>query len=369
MKRPKKVRGLIEDRGLVYIRKFVNGAMFKKSFGRAEDPEVWATAKAELHKIEEQIRLGRFKQEDKTTRVLVPQAIDLFLSKQPASSWAGQMPPLKTFFASTYLDELTYLKLDAYRQWRLTQTIKRRNPETGILFDKPIERSSVNRELTGLSSMISSMRLWAEEREIKPIDLPSVNLFKVYRKKIGWHDERLNRRTRILSNQECADFIEKYATPGVAKAAEMALNTVLRKKDLFALEQKNRTEEDLRGEQSKVGALYVVPMNANIRLAFDEKDGPLLDDTNFRKEWEASRARFMAAGNEYFQWKDLRRTALRKIWEETRDILLCRDVAGHKDVKTTQLYLGLTERDIAQAGAVLERNFTFKTTRWEKGAA
>lgn len=363
------------DGGKVYIRKFVNARQFKKCFGDATLPDAWKDARAELAEIEKQLRAGKFKAEQKATRVLIPDAVALYSTKK-GGDCRYQLSGIAEFFKTTYLDELTYLHLKAYKEWRLAQTTTRRHILTGELQPHPVKPATANRELASLNAMISGLRHMVEIQQIKPLDFPSPLLSKTFRKEVGWYDERLSARNRTLTNEECRLFVEKYATPRVAKAAALALNTALRRKDLFALDQKNKAGSQIRGEQSKVGQLYVVPMNENVEDAFDEANDKVLDDTNFRREWEESRKRFMEdgakhlqspearkafkdAGNGYFQWKDLRRTSLRKLWDETKDLLLCRDVAGHKDAKTTQRYLGLTERDIHAAGEVFRRNFTF----------
>lgn len=354
-------RGILVDRELVYIRVFERGKTkpFLKSFGNVNDKGVLDTAIAELHRIREQIRLGKFKQEDKTSRIRFLDAAEMFLIKKPV--WRGNFKGLLEFFNNYWLDEITYLKVADYRPWRSQQT-KRVHGE-----DKPIEQSSINRELTGLSSMISKLKLWVELGEIRPIDLPPHNPVKLVRKlKGGWYDERLSRRKRVLSPTELPKFIE-LSPVRLQRIIIGALNTALRKKDLLALKKDNTTlaAEQLEGLQSKVGSMYIVPNNNNLKWLFDTTNESVFDDTNFRKEFDATRLKLIEELRkdgiecEWFQFKDLRRTALRKVWDETKDLLLCRDLAGHKDAKTTQLYLGLTDFDVKKAGEVLQRHFSF----------
>jgi len=352
-------RGILIDRNLVYVRIFPNGKIFQKCYGNVNQKDVVNTAIADLAKIREQIRLGKFQQEDKIQRILFCDAVDLFLSKH-GNRWKSSLKPFKEFFSGLYSDEITYVKLQAFRPWFLANhSIKRRIH--GVLTTVAPKETTANRYLTGLSSWYSHLKRWITIQEIRPLLLPPENPVTLVRGlKGGWYNEHLNRRKRILSRDEFEVLME-VATPRFRRFCLAALNTALRKKDVLALDEKtiDVAANQIEGLQNKTGSRYVLPKNSNMQWLFDTSTSSVIESMNFRREYERSRQRFMErTGAESFWLTDLRRTALRKVWEETKNLLLCRDLAGHGDAKTTQLYLGLTDSDIQLAGQILEKHFS-----------
>ena len=84
-----------------------------------------------------------------------------------------------------------------------------------------------------------------------------------------------------------------------------------------------------------------------MKKLLESADGEVFDSCNFRREFDKAVTTFVEkTGKERFQLRDLRRTAAWKVWDKTKDVLLVRDFLGHKDVKTTQIYLGLSTQDI-----------------------
>lgn len=351
-------RGIMIEKksNLVFIRKFIAGKPYIKCFGNADNAGTLDTAIAKLHEIKEQIRLGKFKEEDKTRRVGFIEVADHFL-KSHGDTWKYHFVTLNEYFGGLYYDQITYLKVKGYREWRSKQMIRRRLPD-GSFIEQQVKQSSINRELSGLSSMWSEIRRQVQSGDMAPIEMPHDNPVKEVRRLPGqWYDERLSRRNRTLEPDEVTRFIEG-ATSRVARAMVAALNTALSKKDLFDLGlEKLNAYGEFEGERTKVGAPYKVPTNDNLKNVFEL--GDTLDDTNFRKEFEESRQRFMDASGKYFQWRDLRRTALMAVYTATKDIVLCMELATHSDVNTTMRYLGITRSDLQKASQVLQNRFKF----------
>ena len=86
-------------------------------------------------------------------------------------------------------------------------------------------------------------------------------------------------------------------------------------------------------------------------LVFPRRDGSQLSDDAMRKRI----ARFMQSLNLGTRTHDLRHTAATKVYEETKDLVLLKDLMGHASTKTTQIYTHSTEEDKREAAAVLAR--------------
>jgi integrase len=343
-------KGILVDRGLVYIRIFKDGKPFRESFGPASSPANINLAIAKLSEYRADIYNDKFDMAVQAKRIKTADAIDLFVANG-GKAYKTVLSGFRAFTDGKWYDTVNHAQMLEYRSFRTKGDDKRR-----------VSDSTVNRELTAISAMYYKLRKLVELKEIPAIKMPEISPCK----HVPRFDERLSRRSRTLSAEEFQSFMA-IATPKVQRAVLGALNTALRKKDLFALKQDNTAEGGLlRGEQNKVGKLYVVPENDNMQALFNSSAGSVFDTVNFRKEFEGSREAWLATFPEaerkarHFLFMDLRRTALRKVYDETKDILLCRDLAGHSDVRTTQLYLGLTASDIKRAGNVLGKAFSYQ---------
>lgn len=352
-------RGILVDRGLVYVRLFPNGKQFQKCYGNVNDPDVLNTAIDDLHHIREQMRLGRFKKEAKVRRVPFNEIVELFIVNRPY--WRTRFKGLQAYFDNCFFDEITFSRLEGYRSWAINN-IKVKRFVGNKLVNQPISQSTVNHHLRGLSALYKAVKRMVQVGDMVPVSIPEENPVTLVRNKQlcrgGWYDERVSRRRRVLSSEEFQLFMDN-ATPKIQKACLLALNTALSRKDLFALTPNNLAEyaAQLEGIRSKVGHVYTIPANDNVKSLFEM--GEQLDDKNFRNEFEASRKRFMEKGGKFFQWRDLRRTALQWIYNVTKDIVLCQTVAAHSDVSTTQRYLGITNADIQKAGQALQKIFSY----------
>lgn len=330
-------KGILIDRDLVYIRIFPHGKLFQQCFGDANLPSNINLAINKLAEYRQAIVHDQFGVAQKAKRIKFEDALELFLIRKPV--YKSNSQGLMLFLKGMWFDEITHIKMLGYREFRKAQGIS---------------DSTVNRELTALSAMYYCLKELVELKEIEPIKIPEITPCK----NVPKFDERLARRKRVLSEDEFKVFME-VATETVKQACLAALNTALRRKDLFALTETNLNKSvgRIEGMQHKTGQMYAVPANNVIMGLLNEKG---CVTTNFRREFEASVGRFVEKGYEAFQFRDLRRTALMKVWEQTKDILLCRDLAGHTDVKTTQLYLGIASSDLHKAGKILEEAFTWQ---------
>jgi integrase len=222
--------------------------------------------------------------------------------------------------------------------------------------EQQIARSSVMKNLRALSVLYNDLKHWCRIKAVKPLKLPVENPVTTLRKeKRGWFDETGFRRTRVVTDEEVGIFFN-IASPRVKRVFMAALNTALRKGDLFALdaEKKDAYWNRLRGIQSKILSEYVLPANPEVDRILAEGG---LDDTNFRREWDAAMAEFIRQGHEKFTVRDCRRTAAIAVWEATRDIRICQALLGHKSQMTTEVYLGIKRADLDKAGEALAARY------------
>jgi len=344
-------RGIMVEKGKVWIRILPNGKQFLQCFGDADNPNNINLAISKLNEYRDEIRNDRFGIERETKRVKFRDAVALF-EKKVGQTYRYQIPGLILFFGDFWFDELNHVKVAKFRPFRTSE-------KGGGISD-----STVNRELTALSVIYYKLKSLVELKEIEPIKLPPISPCK----HVERFDERLARRKRVLSEDEFQRFMT-VAHPEVQRVCLAALNTALRRKDLFAITVNNVVNDsNLEGMQHKTENPYIVPNNQNMLQLFQDANGTasVLNSTGFRERFEKSRDLFLAQYPEeqrnrrFFQFRDLRRTALRKVYDKTKDILLCKELAGHTNVLTTQLYLGLTKADIQKAGSVLEESFSYR---------
>ncbi len=357
-------KGVLVDRGYVFIRIFRNGKPFREGFGKAVPSNI-NTAIAKLNEYRLSIHNEKFDFEDKAKRVHVKDAAQLIIDRGVPKSYVAAYNRLVQFTEDCFYDLLSPLRMSSYREWaKANVSVKRRNVETGEIETFPLSDSSINYDLTAFSSMYYRLKGLVEDHQLPALKLPAQPICR----KVERFDERISRRKRHLDQDELVSFLS-VATPRVQRLCVGALNTVLRKKDLLALIPENRVAGNGQIEtmQHKVSAYVATPDNSNTRALFESAFGErVLDDTNFRREFERSRKVWLEGfpkeewKAKWFMFMDLRRTALRKVYDETKDILLCQELAGHSSPETTRRYLGVSKFDISRAGQVLQKAFTFE---------
>jgi len=162
----------------------------------------------------------------------------------------------------------------------------------------------------------------------------------------------------VLTPGEFKRFLDA-APPSIQRIARAAVNSTLRMKDLRLLSKDNINEaaHQFEGLQEKPGVPYIVPINEVMQELIDTAPGhKLFDFTNFRKLFEQARR---DSGLTHFEFKDLRRTGARTIYNDTGDIMLVKECLGHTDVATTQRYLGVSAKQIQRAGLALASKFSY----------
>lgn len=174
-----------------------------------------------------------------------------------------------------------------------------------------------------------------------------------------------NRRLRFLSTEEeIGLFRELEDNPLLANLVRFALNTGLRRGEIFDLEWR---DVDFRGDlilvrKTKADRERFVPMNPTVKQLLltlrrtsdhvfpNPKTGAKLNDikTGFRG---ASRR----AGIINFRFHDLRHTAATRMAEGGADAFTIMEILGHSDIRTTVIYTHARIKAMRQAVANTEQ--------------
>lgn len=343
----KPARGVgIDSRGYVFVRLFSKGkALPKKNFGKATSESLDEAARY-VFRTKEALRTGRTSVEDqKQIRWTFGYAWEKYLPHCPKSRlYCGK--PLKAFFEKYYFDELWFGIVNGYRPWRKSQGLK---------------DNSINLELAMLSCM------YHEFKELKLLNqIPNVKL-PVQSPRIGveWVNEDAFNDDRVITDAEY-DLIMKEAPLRVQRRIDAALNTGLRRKDIFALRKESMDTflKRLKGLSFKVKLPYQSPANQVVAKLFETAEGDvIIDQTNYKRDFDQLRRVCVAKyGMRDFTYKDFRRTAGMHILRDVqgdRGLLLCKAFYNHKRIDTTMKYLGVTFEDLNKAGEILAAKFNY----------
>lgn len=328
-------RGVIEDRGYVFVRLWVEGRLFKRCIGPVS-PEVVADAIAKVGEYRQQIRLGKFDLESRADRITVSKACDIYWRlhgslKKTSESFERNLRYIKAAMGGRWLDSITYLDIEAYRRER----------------EKVVSPSSVNREHTVLTHLFNALKKWRRLKVIANVRLPEENPAALVKRV----DEKPYRRKRVLSPEEFDRFL-KSAPIQVRRNCLAAVLTGLRRKDLknLTVGNVNFATNQLEGVQAKTGRPFAVPIVGEMLGIIETAKGSrILDFRNFRKQFEAARKR---AGLE-FQFRDLRRTAGRMLLQKGIDLATVSSYLGHTTISMTEAYVQSAREHKQMAGEIL----------------
>jgi len=343
---------LVDPRGYVYVRLFRDGCPLpKKCFGKVSSASL-DEAESYLNVKRGELKRGETG-EDKGKLIRWPfaRAMEKFLEVKP--KWRYFAPALISFFNGYYFDELWFSIVEEYRPFRLKQRVKK--SKTGRYVTDP----SVNKELACLSSMFYTLKRLKQLEKIPNVKLPSENPTKGVKKV----DDTHYRRKRIISPDEFGKIMVE-ASPRMRRRILAALNTGLRRKDIFALKKDNLDPymKQLEGLMHKVGASYKTVANEVMEeLYATAEGGVVVDNVNHDREFDALRETCRTKYNmPDFIFKDFRRTAAWTVWQKEKNIFEVMALLNHKKVTTTQRYLGITGEDMEAAGRALADTFNFR---------
>src|ERR1017187_6595674 len=165
-------RGIMIDRGYVFIRIFAKGQKFQQCIGPTSQPDVISDAIDKLNDYRKEIRANKFDLDERVQRVSVDQACELYwqlhASKlKGARNYRHYLDLIAAHFKGRFIDTITYLDWKSYREGR----------------EKTVSPTTVNREHTVFTAMFNKLRELVRIKAIKPIKLPAENPGPLVRKK------------------------------------------------------------------------------------------------------------------------------------------------------------------------------------------
>ena len=272
-------------------------------------------------------------------------------AKPKKKSWKSDMMYLNAqlipFFGEMLLSEITPLHVNKFM-------VKRQ--QDGV------RNSTINRELTVLKKMLGLAIEWNFDIESNPV------------KKGNYFPEEEYKRERVLSPEEEKKLF-KAAAPHLKAIISCALSTGMRFSEILGLKW---TEVDLEKKQitvsaksSKSGKQRVIPINSLLFSLFerqmelnagkcdfvflyeDPKTGKLRPITTVRRAFTMACKR---AGIKNLTFHDLRHTFGSRLIERGADPVSVKDLLGHANLKTTEIYLHSSIGRMREAVSLLEED-------------
>lgn len=317
------MRGLRIIRGYVQIRIYHNGKCYQKNFG---PDSTLARQLGEIHLSEKrkEILMGRFGLTPELPVKSFTEAAHLYFdmwSKERtpegaiahgAAAEAGRVIEnnLIPYFGKMLFNDIKPKDVIRWRQFRL----------------KSVMGTSVNREQAVLSSIFSHMVDWVQNETLPAFRLPEdTQTGKVSNPCLSVERAPNRKRERVLTTTELRALkaaCHELKDLDLWEICEMALKSLLRKKDLFNLE----SGLGIDMIQAKTGRAITLPVSV----------GRPLNYANFRKRWLAARR---GARLDDCQFRDLRKTGANILKLNNHSTQLISEFLGHADPKTTKTYM------------------------------
>ncbi len=325
------------NRRYVEFRKLYKGRSIVRTWPLAKRIE----AEQEIYKLLARIKRNEDIAKDWEGEVTISEACEtywhMFASKKGGKTpWRPMLDRIKQFMGSRLLHTVTHEDVEDFLHWlRNTKFSQERFKNTEPY---TLSANSINKHHATLTSLFKKIRFWVEVGKIKPVKLPKqANPGSLVQKNTAAE----NTRIRVLSYEEYERLIQN-STPALRAICDAAIFTLLRKKDLMHLHEKQATESRLAGIQFKTGKGFEI---ANIGRFIGK-----LDFTNFRRSLASAAKK---AHIKDFQFRDLRRTGATWLFRKTNDLGLVQKRLGHASPAMTKKYLGIMLDDDIRASEVL----------------
>ncbi|MFH1618625.1 MAG: site-specific integrase [bacterium] len=226
---------------------------------------------------------------------------------------------LNKAFGNCLLEEISPLMIERYQIQRQSE---------GVM------TSSVNREHACLKAILYKAMDWGYFKPVSGIN-PA--------RKVKMLSEPQH-RTRFLSDEEIARLLANCPTQRSSDIITLALNTGMRRGELFGLGWDGVDLENnvITLTKTKNNKRREIPINDAVREMLKNKarnSEKVLDLTNFRKEFEAA---LKKAGIKDFRFHDLRHTFASHLVKRSVDLYTIQALLGHSSYSTTQRYAHLT---------------------------
>jgi len=247
------------------------------------------------------------------------------------------------FFGKFDLNELTPLHVSQFMVKRQGDGVK---------------NSTINRELTVLKKMLGLAMEWGFEIKTNPV------------KKGNYFSEEEYRRERVLKPEEEKRLFEA-AAPHLQSILSCGLATGMRYSEILGLKWENvdlvKRQIIIKAESSKSGRQRIVPINCSLHsmllrlkqmnkgmsdyvfLYEDPKSRKFRHVTTVRRAFTAACKR---AKIKNLHFHDLRHTVGTRLIESGVDPISVKNILGHANLKTTEIYL---HSSIGQMMAAVEK--------------
>ncbi len=311
------MKGLRIVRGYVQVRVMHKGCYYHRNFG-PDCPLARHLAEIHLSEKRKEILMGRFGIAVEPPSKPFKEAGEIWFKE-----WSKEIKPDGTKAHNENSIKEVYRVLQkplSYFSTRAIESIRPLDIQTWreALLKSGISGTSVNRYQSVLSSLFNSIERWIKTERIKAFKIPVENPCDSVEKAPNV------KRKRVLSVMELkalkAACLEA-SDHDLWEICEMALKSLLRKKDLFALESGL-----IDTTQAKTGRPIQLPISVLRPLRYG----------NFRKRWEAVRK---AARLVDVQFRDLRKTGANLLKMRNHSNKMISEFLGHASTRTTEIYM------------------------------
>lgn len=227
-----------------------------------------------------------------------------------------------------------------------------------------VRNSTINRELTVLKKMLNLAEEWDYEIENNPV------------KKGNFFSEEEFKRDRVLSDEEERRLVAS-AAPHLKSIIKCALSTGMRYSENLGLRWKNvnleKRQITIKAESSKSGSSRVIPINETLyrELLKLEKENTRTSDfvflytdpgTGKKRPIKTVRRAFTMACKrsdiKNLTFHTLRHTFGSRLIEKGADPVSVKNILGHANLKTTEIYLHSSIGQMKSAVELLDQKGT-----------
>jgi len=270
-------------------------------------------------------------------------------AKMKKKSWNSDKKYLKSqlipFFGEMELSEIFPLHVNKFMVKRQRDGVK---------------NSTINRELTVLKKMLNLAIEWQFDIKVNPV------------KKGNFFSEEEYKRDRVLNREEEARLFQA-AAPHLKPILLCALITGMRYSEIFSIKWENCDFKNrmitIKAESSKSGKRRMIPINDRlfgelmklweinqnrndfVFLYQDPGTGKLRPVKTVRRAFVAACRR---AGIKNLRFHDLRHTFGSRLISKGADPVSVKDLLGHANLKTTEVYLHSSIKRMREAVALLD---------------
>jgi len=229
----------------------------------------------------------------------------------------------------------------------------------GKRFDDRVKRSTINRDLACLKKMFNKAIDWGYTTS-NPV------------KKIKLFSEEEYRRDRILSNEE-EKRLYREAAPHLKPILTCALMTAMRRSEILTLKWENVDLENrqitIKAASAKSGKKRLIPINDTLReelKRLKEMSNEISEFVFLYKGLKTEKFRPLKSVQKAFVracqranikdlvFHDLRRTAASRLIKKGADPISVKKILGHASLKTSEIYLHSSIKQIQEAVNLLD---------------